>query len=111
MSQTTVPPQADAIIVEPSVNAVRSAPAPARPTETLILAPTDDSSIQPFRVNVPDEAVADLRRRLQATRWPDAETVADQSQGPQLANLRELVRYWGTDYCWRNGEAKLNAFP
>ena len=111
MSQTTVPPQADAIIVEPSVNAVQSAPAPARPTETLILAPTDDSSIQPFRVDVPDEAVADLRRRLQATRWPDAETVADQSQGPQLAKLRELVRYWGTDYCWRNGEAKLNAFP
>jgi pimeloyl-ACP methyl ester carboxylesterase len=60
---------------------------------------------------VPDEAVADLRRRLQATRWPDTETVADQSQGPQLAKVRELVGYWGTDYDWRKAEAKLNAFP
>jgi pimeloyl-ACP methyl ester carboxylesterase len=80
-------------------------------TETLVLNPVDDVSILPFRVNVPDKAVTDLRRRLQATRWPDAETVADQSQGPQLAKLRELVRYWGTDYDWRKGEAKLNAFP
>jgi pimeloyl-ACP methyl ester carboxylesterase len=102
MSQTTVPPQSDATIVKPSATA---------PTETLILAPTDDSSIRPFRVNVPEEAVADLRRRLQATRWPDAETVADQSQGPPLGKLRELIGYWATDYDWRKGEAKLNAFP
>lgn len=111
MSQTTVPPHADATIVEPSVTAIQTASAPEGLTETLILAPTDDNSIRPFRANVPDEEVADLRRRLQATRWPDAETVADQSQGPQLAKLRDLVRYWGTDYDWRNGEAKLNAFP
>ena len=49
--------------------------------------------------------------RLAATRWPDKETVADQSQGAQLANLQELVRYWGTEYDWRKGEATLNAFP
>jgi len=53
----------------------------------------------------------DLRRRLQATRWPDRETVADQSQGVRLAKLQELVRYWGTDYDWRKAEVKLNALP
>jgi pimeloyl-ACP methyl ester carboxylesterase len=53
----------------------------------------------------------DLKRRINATRWPDKETVADQSQGAQLANLQELVRYWGTGYDWRKAEAKLNALP
>jgi hypothetical protein len=61
-------------------------------------------------INIPQEAVTDLRRRLKATRGPDKETVADQSQGAQLAKLQELVRYWATDYDWRKGEAKLNAF-
>jgi pimeloyl-ACP methyl ester carboxylesterase len=78
---------------------------------TLPAAAGDDTSIRPFRADVSDEAVADLRRRLQATRWPDEETVTDSSQGAQLANLQELVRYWATDYDWRKGEAKLNAFP
>ena len=68
-------------------------------------------AIRPFRVRVPDADLADLRRRLAATRWPDRETVADQSQGAQLAKLQELVRYWGTDYDWRKAEAKLNAYP
>jgi pimeloyl-ACP methyl ester carboxylesterase len=71
----------------------------------------DASEIRPFRVNVPDADLADLKRRLAVTRWPDKETVADQSQGVQLAMLQELVRYWGTDYDWRKAEAKLNAFP
>src|SRR3712207_8789351 len=57
-----------------------------------------------------DADVADLRRRLAATRFPDKETVADASQGAQLAKLQGLVRYWATDYDWRKGEAKLNAF-
>jgi pimeloyl-ACP methyl ester carboxylesterase len=70
-----------------------------------------DDAIRPFRARVSDADVADLRRRLAATRWPDKETVADASQGAQLAQLKELVRYWGTDYDWRKGEAKLNAFP
>jgi pimeloyl-ACP methyl ester carboxylesterase len=70
-----------------------------------------EEAVRPFRAHVPDADLADLRRRLQATRWPDKETVADASQGAQLANLQELVRYWGTDYDWRKGEAKLNAFP
>jgi pimeloyl-ACP methyl ester carboxylesterase len=68
-------------------------------------------AVRPFRVNVPEEQLVDLRQRIGATRWPDKETVADQSQGVQLAKLQELVRYWGTDYDWRKAEAKLNALP
>ena len=71
----------------------------------------DDTSVRPFRVAVDREALVDLRRRLAATRWPSAETVADTSQGVRLATLRSLVRYWATDYDWRKGEARLNAVP
>jgi pimeloyl-ACP methyl ester carboxylesterase len=72
---------------------------------------TQDTSIKPFKVHVPDEALADLRKRIVATRWPDKETVADQSQGAQLAKLQELLKYWGSSYDWRKAEAKLNALP
>ena len=89
--------------------------APKETTMTSTLTqPTQVSAsdaIRPFRVNVSDADVADLRQRLATTRWPDKETVADASQGAQLANVQELVRYWATDYDWRKGEAKLNAFP
>jgi pimeloyl-ACP methyl ester carboxylesterase len=71
----------------------------------------DKEAIQPFRVHVPEKEITDLRRRIRETRWPDKETVGDQSQGVQLAKLQELVRYWGTDYDWRKAEAKLNALP
>jgi pimeloyl-ACP methyl ester carboxylesterase len=67
--------------------------------------------IRPFRVDVPEADLADLRRRIAATRWPDRETVNDQSQGIQLAKLQELVLHWGTAYDWRKAEAKLNALP
>jgi pimeloyl-ACP methyl ester carboxylesterase len=76
-----------------------------------ISARADDASIRPFRVHVPDSELAELRRRIAATRWPDRETVSDASQGAPLARLQELVRYWGTDYDWRKLEAKLNALP
>src|ERR1700682_2490815 len=71
----------------------------------------EDPSIRPFKVQVPQAALDDLRRRIAATRWPDRETVADRSQGAQLAELQELVRYWGSGYDWRKAEAKLNALP
>src|SRR5438094_2344978 len=71
----------------------------------------DDNTVRSFKINVPEEQVVDLRRRIAATRWPNRETVADQSQGVQLAKLQELVRYWGTDYDWRKVETKLNALP
>jgi pimeloyl-ACP methyl ester carboxylesterase len=67
--------------------------------------------IRPFRVAIPEEDLNDLRRRIAATRWPDRETVQDQSQGIPLAKLQELVRHWGTAYDWRKAEAKLNSLP
>src|SRR6185312_1616788 len=70
-----------------------------------------DNTVRDFKVNVPGEVISDLRQRIAATRWPDRETVGDQSQGIQLAKLQELMRYWGTDYDWRKAEAKLNALP
>jgi pimeloyl-ACP methyl ester carboxylesterase len=75
------------------------------------LAAADDNTIRPFKINVSEEIIADLHRRLAATRWPDQETVTDQSQGTQLAKLQELVRYWGSAYDWRKVEAKLNTLP
>src|SRR5688572_15035542 len=91
--------------------AVLAAPAIDGAAPTPAAAETSDKEIRPFRVNVPDEALADLRKRVLATRWPEKETVNDRSQGVQLAKLQELVRYWGTDYDWRKVEAKLNALP
>jgi len=70
-----------------------------------------DRSIRPFKIEVPQADLDDLRRRIRATRWPDKETVADRSQGIQLTKLQELVRYWGTEYDWRKVEARLNGLP
>ena len=71
----------------------------------------DGSAIIPFRITIPDEQIAELRRRIAATRWPDRETVSDQSQGAKLEELQQLVRYWRSDYDWRKVEARLNALP
>src|SRR5690349_11907236 len=76
-----------------------------------LAAQTAGDAIRPFRINVSEQDLGDLRRRIAATRWPDRETVDDQSQGAQLAKLQELVRYWGTTYDWRKTEARLNALP
>jgi len=70
-----------------------------------------ETEIRPFRVDMPDEAIADLRRRIAAARWPSRELVDDRSQGVQLATLQELARYWTSDYDWRKCEARLNALP
>jgi len=69
------------------------------------------TEIRPFRVETSDEAIADLRRRIAATRWPSRELVADRSQGVQLATIQELARYWTTEYDWRACETRLNALP
>ena len=71
----------------------------------------DDTTIRPFHVHVARADLKDLKQRVNATRWPDMETVSDGSQGVQLANLQELVRYWGSGYDWRKAEARLNALP
>jgi pimeloyl-ACP methyl ester carboxylesterase len=77
----------------------------------LVAATYASDAIRPFRVNIPESQLADLRRRIAATRWPDRETVSDRSQGNQLGNLQDIVRYWGTNYDWRKVEKRLNALP
>ena len=72
---------------------------------------SSETEIRPFRVEFSEEEIADLRRRIAATRWPERETVTDDSQGVRLALMQDLARYWGTDYDWRTCEAKLNALP
>src|SRR5215468_10673357 len=69
------------------------------------------TAIRPFKVDISDEALDDLRRRVAATNWPEKETVGDQSQGVPLAPMQELARYWATDYDWRKVEARLHALP
>jgi pimeloyl-ACP methyl ester carboxylesterase len=84
-----------------TTNATRASAAPLN----------NNLDIRPFRVNVPETELLELRRRINATRWPSKELVADRSQGVQLATLQALARYWRTDYDWRKVEAKLNALP
>ena len=69
------------------------------------------TAVRPFRIGVPEEDLVELRRRVLATRWPDRETVTDDSQGVPLATMQQLARYWTTEYDWRKVEAKLNALP
>jgi hypothetical protein len=80
-------------------------------TPAPLHAAVPNSDIRPFQVNFPDEALADLRRRVLATRWPDRELVVDASQGVQLATMKELARHWATGHDWRSCEARLNALP
>lgn len=88
-------------------------PSPSPETSPAVATPSapEDASIRPFRVEVPEAALVDLRRRLAATKWPSRELVADASQGVQLATMQKLARYWQTDYDWRKLEARLNALP
>src|SRR4051812_13278949 len=79
-----------------------------RPETTLETAAT---AIRPFRVDVPEADLIDLRQRITATRWPEKETVDDFSQGLPLATMQKLARYWATEYDWRKVEARLNALP
>ena len=72
---------------------------------------TTETTIRPFRVDVPEEDLDDLRRRIAATRWTSKELVEDRSQGVQLATLQELARYWTTDYDWRKAEEKRTPCP
>ena len=71
----------------------------------------DDAAIRPFKVHVPQAQLDDLKRRINQTRWPDRELVADGSQGVQLAQMQSLLGYWGKDYDWRRFEKELNALP
>ena len=83
----------------------------AGPRPTSPGAATENATIRPFRVEVPEEDLAELRRRIHATRWPERETVGDDSQGVPLVLMQELARYLATEYDWRKCEARLNALP
>lgn len=91
-----------AIAVTPGLMAGEPGPAPAA---------SQSAAIRSFHINIPEEAMADLRRRINATRWPEKELVADPAQGVQLATMQKLARYWANDYDWGKCEAKLNALP
>ncbi len=112
--QTTSPPPG-------AIEAVAQAPVISDPSAAIAQAsviaaaaaaqPNGDTSIRPFQFHASDEALADLRRRIAATKWPKRETVPDASQGVQLATMQKLARYWQTDYDWRKAEVRLNALP
>src|SRR6201997_1849273 len=80
-------------------------------TEGAQQASSDKTAIRPFQVSFPEGELTELRRRVNATRWPERETVTDDSQGVRLALMQELKRYWGSDYEWRKCEAKRNDLP
>ncbi|HYY57946.1 MAG TPA: epoxide hydrolase [Pyrinomonadaceae bacterium] len=104
---------ATAMALAPPATVLAQQPAPvgAQATKPINAIATEGDSIRPFRVNVPQEALDDLRRRIAATRWPSQETVTDSSQGVRLATIQALARYWATDYDWRKVEARLNGLP
>jgi len=85
--------------------------APAAPAKFVSSKSSTDDEVRPFRISVPDSDLVDLKRRIEATRWPTKELVKDRSQGVQLATLGELARYWATEHDWRKAEARLNALP
>ena len=99
----------------PSSSTRRDVLAAASATAAAIMIPSTlyaaADAIRPFQIHVPDEALSDLRRRIEATKWPRRETVADASQGVQLATMRALASYWQTEHNWRKVEAQLNSLP
>ncbi|MFL5529177.1 MAG: epoxide hydrolase family protein [Gemmatimonadaceae bacterium] len=99
--QTMTAPTSPSVATSTSV---ATAPTKSRTT-------ADNTAIRPFTFKAPQERLAEMKRRIAATQWPEKETVADQSQGVPLATMQELARYWATDYDWRKVEAKLNALP
>src|SRR5829696_8807364 len=108
------PTRRDVLATTAAASAAVGLAASAAPGATAPGSPStaeEDNAIRPFHINVPEEALVDLRRRINATRWPERETVNDDSQGVRLATMQNLAAYWGKDYDWRKCEAKLKALP
>ena len=97
--------------VEGAAVSVAAAAALSMPSQDAAAVTTGNGAIRALDINFPEEQLVDLRRRIDATRWPERETVTDQSQGVQLATVQKLARYWATEYDWRKVEAKLNSLP
>lgn len=111
---TTAPPQPDVVTEIPPGALIPAEPLASKNeglTEALIIAPAEDISIRPVEYHASDEDLADLKVRILATRWPDRETVPDDSQGVQLATMQKLARYWASEYDWRKCEGRLNTLP
>ncbi len=105
---TTTPPPGELETATPTTAQPQAAPPPtAELTETLIVGKAADPSIRPFQFHASDEDLADLKRRITATRWPEKETVSDDTQGVQLATIQKLASYWASEYDWRKVEARL----
>jgi pimeloyl-ACP methyl ester carboxylesterase len=104
MSENFSPTRRTVLAASAAAGAVSLLPADAS-------AATDSTAIRPFRFTASKEALTDMRRRINATKWPDRETVADESEGVQLAVIQKVARYWGTEYDWRPCEARLSALP
>jgi pimeloyl-ACP methyl ester carboxylesterase len=94
-----------------SVQTVQTKTSKATATQQASEPAADKIAIRPFHVNVPEADLTELRRRIRATRWPERETVTDQSQGVQLSTIQELARYWANEYDWRKIESRINSFP
>jgi pimeloyl-ACP methyl ester carboxylesterase len=107
MAETTSP-EGGADILPP---ATQPTSAESAPSQTIILGLPDDQSIRPFSYHAAEQELEDLKRRILATRWPERETVADASQGVNLATMRKLADYWANQYDWRRAEAKINSYP
>jgi pimeloyl-ACP methyl ester carboxylesterase len=105
------PPLPSAGVATVGVGKVSAAAPPAGTADAGSSRRDGRSAIRPFRFRATDAALAELRRRIAATNWPERETVADSSQGVPLTTMQELARYWAGDYDWRKAEAKLNAYP
>src|SRR4030095_11822904 len=111
ISNTTAPP-GDATKTTPSTKPTQTPATPnADLTETLIVTGEVDTAIRPFQFRASDDALADLKRRITATRWPQRERVADATQGVQLATIQKIADYWANGYDWRKAEARLNELP
>jgi len=106
----TTSPQGGADTLAPTQPSPTQAPA-AEPTQTIILGGADDTAIRPFSFHASDEELADLKRRIAATRWPSRELVDDASQGVQLATIQKLADYWLNQHDWRKVEARINSYP
>ena len=107
-------PETDTATTSPPPSEIQPAPTPKPPepvTEMIIVPARGDESIRSFHFRASDEDLADLKRRIAATRWPERETVEDDTQGVQLATMQKLAAYWAAEYDWRRCEARLNAFP
>src|SRR5471032_2850923 len=111
MSKTSICPPQRTLFAAAAIVTIAIAGVVGFLPEKLLAATTDDTAIRPFHIHVPQAKLDDLHRRIAATRWPDKETVNDETQGITLAEIQALVHYWDKSYDWRKGEAKLNALP